>query len=145
MRNITENVARQLCGYLNEKGIKTESDFVLRSIDKTLRGSWYVDKVKQCGHTDCIHIEIDDENYHCFFVVCEDGTIMTGGNIFIWDAFRTFDETSGFFLLTHSEYKIYYTDDDVCILTSLKGVKMFFDRLYKSVLKATESRRKGVK
>ena len=131
----TRKVAQQLCAYLNEKTIKTECDFVLRPIDKILRSSWYVDKTKQCGHTDCIYVKVSDdtgEYVNAFFVVLEDGNIMTGGNIFINDAFLSFDMSldAPEFIQTHREYKLFFNDEeDVCIITSLKGVKMFYDRL----------------
>ena len=103
-------VAQQLCAYLNEKTIKTECDFVLRPIDKILRSSWYVDKTKQCGHTDCIYIKIVDEYVNAFFVVLEDGNIMTGGNIFINDAFLSFDMSldAPEFIQANSEYKLFF-------------------------------------
>ena len=134
MRNTATKVARQLCDYLNEKGLKTECDFVLRPIDKTLRSSWYVDKVKQCGHTDAIHVGISHDCYMCngFFAVLEDGSIMTGGNIMINDAFTAIDFTieGGEFVVNRPYlYRVFECDDDVCIITSLKGVKAFTDRV----------------
>lgn len=134
MRNIATKVARQLCDYLNKKGLKTECDFVLRSIDMTLRSSWYVDKVKQCGHTDAIHVGISHDYYNVngFFAVLENGDIMTGGNIMINDAFTSIDWTieGGEFVVGRPYlYHVYECDDDVCIITSLKGVKAFVDRV----------------
>ena len=134
MRNVAAKVARQLCGLLNNKGIKTESDFVLRPIDKILRDSWYVGKTKQCGHTDCIHVNIsyDYFNVYGFFAVLEDGKIMTGGNCIILDAFSSIDWTieGGEFIASKPElYDVYENDDDVCIITTLKGVTRFMERI----------------
>lgn len=133
MRNVVEKVARHLCDLLNNKGIKAESDFVLRPIDKTLRPSWYVGKLKQCGHTDCIHVGISSEAIlSSFFAVLEDGKIMTGGNCMILDAFAAIDWTieSGEFIVSKPElYDVYERDDDVCIITTLKGVTRFMERI----------------
>ena len=132
MRNVATKVARQLCDLLNNKGIKTESDFVLRPIDKTLRFSWYVCKVKQCGHTDCIHVDVSNEDIYGFFVVLEDGNIMTGGSCMINDAFAMIDWTieGGEFIASKPElYDVYENDDDVCIITTLKGVTRFMERI----------------
>lgn len=134
MRNVAIKVAHQLCGYLNGKGIKTESDFVLRPIDRTLRPSWYVDKVKQCGHTDCIYVNVPNVFYNisAFFSVMEDGGIMSGGNVMSIDAFTAIDFTieGGEFIVGRPHlYKVFEQDEDVCIITSLKGVKTFVDRI----------------
>ena len=134
MRTMATKVARQLCDLLNIKGIKTESDFVLRPIDEILRDSWYVGKTKQCGHTDCMHVNIsyDYFNVYGFFAILEDGKIMTGGNCMISDAFTAIDWSieGGEFIASKPElYDIYEQDDDVCIITSLKGITEFVDRI----------------
>lgn len=131
---IMTKVSGMLSEYLEMKGINANVTFSIKPIEKTLRASWYVDKVKQCGHTECVHISLNGgDTYGCaFFVVLEDGSIMTGGNIFINDAFATFDTTmdgAEFIIARPHLYKVYESDDDVCIITSIDGVRKFFDRL----------------
>ena len=54
---MAENTAHRLAMFLKGKGIEiTHYDSTLRPIEKVLRGSWYVKKAKEMGHTDCIHI-----------------------------------------------------------------------------------------
>ena len=140
--SLIEKVAYMLSEYLEKKGICTTITPVVKPIESTLRWSWYVDKVKQCGHTECMHIDLNNEDtidmYNtgacgsAFFVVLEDGSIMTGGNIFINDAFATFDTTmdgAEFIMARPHLYKVYESDEDVCIITSIDGVRKFFDRL----------------
>lgn len=134
MENITEKVAFMLSDYLETKGISTTISLQIKPIEKVLRSSWYVNKVKQCGHTECIYLALENEDYSgsAFFAVLEDGSIMTGGNIFILDAFLTFDTTMDgpeFIMGRPHLYKVYTNDDDVCIITSIEGVRKFFDRL----------------
>lgn len=122
---IMTKVSGMLSEYLETKGINANVTFDIKPIEKTLRSSWYVDKVKQCGHTECVYVDLNDEYTHAFFVVLEDGSIMTGGNIFISDAFITFDASmdAGEFIVTRPHlYKVYESDDDVCIITSIDGV-----------------------
>ncbi|MBO7731840.1 MAG: hypothetical protein J6S67_04790 [Methanobrevibacter sp.] len=131
MRNVAEKVTRQLCDLLNNKGIKTESDFVLRPIDKTLRPSWYVEKLKQCGFTDCIHVGISDIN--AFFAVTDDGHIMTGGNFMILDAFAALSicEDYGEFIMARPDmFHVLENEEETCIITDLKGVRAFFDQTF---------------
>lgn len=82
-KKIATNVAKKLIEYLSEKGIETECDFQYKSIDETLRSSWYVSKVKEVGHTDCIHVDVKCGG---FFAILESGEIMTGANVMISDA-----------------------------------------------------------
>lgn len=75
--------ANILANLLKKHGIGvTPYDTTLKPIEKVLRGSWYVDKAKQAGHTDCVYIGTE-----CgFFVVLENCEIMVGQNIMITDA-----------------------------------------------------------
>lgn len=130
MRNVAAKVARQLCDLLNNKGIKTESDFVLRPINKTLRHSWYVEKLKQCGHTDCIHVGISNNILSAFFAVTEDGHIMTGGNIMLLDAFAAMSDSDEFIMARPHMFRAWGNEyEDTCVITNLKGVKSFFDMI----------------
>lgn len=81
----SERVAYIVCDMLHRIGVKTLSDYKEKPIKTTLRASWYVDKLLQHGHTDCVHINLD--NLCGFLVVTEDGHIMSGSNIMIADAF----------------------------------------------------------
>ncbi len=76
--------ANILANLLKKHGIGvTPYDTTLKPIEKVLRGSWYVDKAKQAGHTDCVYIGIECGG---FFAVLEDCSIMVGKNIMIADA-----------------------------------------------------------
>lgn len=81
----SERVAYIVCNMLHKMGIKTLSDYREKPIKTTLRGSWYVRKLLEHGHTDCVHIDLDD--LRGFIVVTEDGHIMSGSNIMVADAF----------------------------------------------------------
>ena len=131
MRNVATKVARRLCDLLNDKGIKTESDFVLRPIDETLRPSWYVDKLKQCGRTDCIHVGISNETIlSSFFAVTEDGHIMTGGNVMLLDAFAAMNDSDEFIMARPHMFRAWGNEyEDTFVITNLKGVKSFFDMI----------------
>lgn len=82
-KRIAANTARRLAMLLKSYGVHVDhyNTDEFKPIEKVLRHSWYVDKVKQMGHTDCIYIGIDGG----FFAVLENGQIMTGKNIMILD------------------------------------------------------------
>jgi hypothetical protein len=75
--------AKNLVKFLNKKGAKCSSDFKYKPIRKVLRDSWYVDKLMDCGQTDCIHIDLECGS---FLVVTNDCKLMSGQNIMIMDA-----------------------------------------------------------
>ena len=81
----SERVAYEVADMLHRIGVKTLSDYKEKPIKTTLRGSWYVRKLLERGHTDCVHIDLD--NLCGFIVVTEDGHIMSGSNIMVADAF----------------------------------------------------------
>lgn len=76
--------AKNIVSLLREKGVKCESDFAVRAIDETLRNCWYVNKLKQCGATDCIYINLTE----CggFLAVTNDCKLMSGMNCMVQDA-----------------------------------------------------------
>ena len=77
-------IAHKLCELLNKKGIETESEFALEPISDGLRDSWYVRKVLELGHTECIFVDVSCGG---FIAVLEDGKIMSGGNHMLNNAF----------------------------------------------------------
>lgn len=82
-QKMAQRTALILVTMLKRYGIKvTPYCTDLKPIETVLRASWYVDKIKQAGHTDCIYIGTE-----CgFFVILENCEIMVGQNIMVTDA-----------------------------------------------------------
>lgn len=117
-KEIATKVAKKVVGLLAKKGIETECDYGYHPIEKILRYSWYVKKTKECGHTDCIFIDIPCGG---FLAVLEDGKIMSGCNFMIVDGFsnilieigKDFDEIFNFKIYQHP-----WDEEDVCIIAT---------------------------
>lgn len=120
----SERVAYIVCDMLHRIGVKTLSDYKEKPIKTTLRASWYVDKLLQRGHTDCVHINLD--NLCGFLVVTEDGHIMSGSNIMIADAFSCL--ANDYELPTDPIYDMWTRWDgfeDTIIISDLKQFRRF--------------------
>lgn len=83
-KQICERMAKRLVDFLNSKGIEAKSDFAFKPVREVLRWCYYVQKVKECGHTDCIHVDLPDAG--SFIAVLEDGRLMSGFHFMIQDA-----------------------------------------------------------
>ena len=83
-KQICERMAKRLVDYLTSKGIEAKSDFAFKPIRKVLSWCYYVQKVKECGHTDCIHVDLPYAG--SFIAVLEDGRLMSGFHLMIQDA-----------------------------------------------------------
>ena len=83
-KTIAERIARLSVKYLSTKGIAFKCDYKFMPIKKILRDSWYVKKICEFGHTDCIFIDLPDAG--SFFAVLEDGRLMSGMNLMVQDA-----------------------------------------------------------
>ena len=129
-KKIATKIAKRLVAYLSAKGIATKCDYKYLPIEKILRGSWYVTKVKETGHTDCIYIDVKCGG---FFAVLENGEIMTGQNCMIADAvsniiyelFGTPDYDKFMNVLkiyTESNY-----EEDALLIGSLDKIKFLID------------------
>ena len=131
---IAIKTAKRLVDYLASKGIKTETDLKYRKISDTLRGSWYVDKVKQCGYTDCIHIDVECGG---FFAILNTGEIMTGQNVMINDAISNVI----YELLGTPDYDAFWTlniyaeedwGEDALLIGSLSQIKELIEKCTKN-------------
>ena len=126
---IATKVAEKLVKFLNGKEIET-SVVSYRPISKVLRSSWYVDKVRQLGYTDCVYVEAKECG---FFAVLETGEIMTGGNCMICDAISSviyhllgvpdFDA-----FLSLKVYADYNSEDDGLLIGSYDKVTGLIER-----------------
>lgn len=134
---IAENTARRLANLMRQYGIEVEPyNATLRPIEQVLRSSWYVDKVKQMGHTDCIHMGFNDSIGNFFIAVLEDGQLMTGANCMIMDAVssltmsvpnRDVDVNDVFY--HHFRWKGYGRDDDGVCVFELSQLRMLLEYL----------------
>lgn len=128
---MAENTARRLADLMRQYGIEVEPyDATLRPIERVLRGSWYVDKVKQMGHTDCIHLGFKDCIGNFFIVVLEDGHLMTGANCMILDAVSCLtmsvpegDVDVNDVFYNHFRWKGYGMDDDGVVVFELSQLR----------------------
>ncbi len=94
-----QNAAIRVCVLLEKYGITaTISNWNPEPTDN-LRGSWYVDRAKQYGITDLIHIKLSCGGFLAVTDKCE---IMSGANFMLNDAFTNIDTelviTDGFYL-----------------------------------------------
>jgi len=121
------NVAKKLCAFLNEKGIKAESNFYPRQIDMTLRPSWYVKKAKEIGYTDCIYIEVKKCG---FMAVLDNGDVMSGANFMIMDAFTCLSIDCGINEEKLQDFRAYFEKDyeeDLLVIATLPKIKKFLE------------------
>ena len=128
---IAQNVANKLVKMLTDMGCETKT-FSYRPIRETLRSSWYVKKVLELGHTDCICIDVDyDDFFMGFFCVLENGKIMTGENCMISNPFSSIPIEKGNSEVYYFEnyFKVYGRDEfyeDVLIISDLKSALKYF-------------------
>lgn len=80
-----KQTAKNLVELLNNYNVFSSSDFTIRPITQTLRGSWYVGKLIELGYKKCIYINMEGNG---FMVVLDDCTIASGENIMILTAFE---------------------------------------------------------
>lgn len=81
-----KQTAKKLVELLNNYHVFSSSDFVIRTVKQTLRGSWYVGKLVELGYKKCIYINMEG---YGFMVVLDDCTIASGENIMILTAFES--------------------------------------------------------
>ena len=128
---IATNVANKLVKMLTEMGCETKVSSY-RPISETLRSSWYVKKVKEIGHTDCIYIDVYYDDFGMgFFCVLEDGKIMTGENVMISNPFSSIPVEKGNNEVYYFEnyFKVYARDDfyeDILVISDLKSALKYF-------------------
>lgn len=131
---MAENTAHRLAMFLKGKGIEiTHYDSTLRPIEKVLRGSWYVKKAKEMGHTDCIHIGLICGG---FFAILENGQIMTGKNIMICDGISSvvmelseIDPIDAFQIFQWKGFNDGDDDDDYVVVTEFSQLKKLIETL----------------
>ena len=138
-KEIATKVAKRLVEYLTNLGCECKTNYEYKPIQETLRNSWYVKKVLEIGHTDCIFIDVDHDDFGMgFFAVLEDGTIMTGENIMIKSPFIMLPPSLGNFECYYFEeyFKVYGRDEDfedVLIIATLGETKRFFDMVQSDI------------
>ena len=94
------NAAIRVCVLLGKFGITaTISNWNPEPTGECLRGSWYVDKAKQYGVSDVIHIDLSCGGFLAVTDKCE---ILSGSNFMCPDGFLAIDteicESQGFYL-----------------------------------------------
>lgn len=77
--------AKRVVALLTNIGIPVESDFKIRLISDTLRGSWYVNELLYLGYEKCVYINLHSNG---FLVILDDYSIASGQNIMILTAFE---------------------------------------------------------
>ena len=130
---IAANTTRRFASLLKSYGVYVEPyDADLKPIEKVLRHSWYVDKVKQMGHTDCTCLEIEGG----FFAVLENGQIMTGKNIMILDGISAvveeISEEDPLDVFTRFDWKGFCdkdSDDDYVVVAEFSQLRKLFKSL----------------
>ena len=135
-KTIAERTARRLVDYLTSKGIKAESDFRFAPIRKVLRDCYYVEKVLECGHTDCLHVGLPDVG--SFFAVLEDGRLMSGCHVMIADAvssiFLEYVDSDvsqlGDAILTMADQLCHDEDERAMYVVSFDKFKAWLDSVY---------------
>lgn len=85
MKTTMEKVVSHLCGWLADRGIMAIASEPAEIEDMLGTRAWYARKIKQMGYTDCIHIDLVDDN--SFVAVLDDGTLMAGGSFMEQDGF----------------------------------------------------------
>ena len=134
-KKIATNVAKRLVKYLTSLGCDCKCDYSYKPIRETLRNSWYVKKVLEIGHTDCIFIDVDFDGFGMgFFAVLENGEIMTGENCMIKCPFSNLPIEMGNFNCYYFEnyFKVFAYDDffeDVLVISTLDSAIKFFERV----------------
>lgn len=69
---------------LKARGVKCTCDYRYGPVRKVLRDCWYVEKLADCGQTDCLVIDLTDAG--SFIAVTNDCKLMTGYHVMIQDA-----------------------------------------------------------
>lgn len=131
MKQTTEKVI----AILENIGITATSDLVVRPINKTLRGSWYVNKLHELGYKDCTYINLSSNG---FLVVLNDCSIASGENIMIRTAFENIaielnedNELWYEFIWDNPHWKLYNEDeeDGLIICTNFATFVSYLDEL----------------
>lgn len=125
------NAAIRVCVLLEKYGITaTISNWNPEPTAECLRDSWYVDRAKQYGVTDLIHIKLSCGGFIAVTDKCE---IMSGANFMINDAFTTIDTelvmTDGFYL-TDFGFKCWCDDfgEDAFVVGNMHTFETFLHR-----------------